>query len=328
MPYQYTFSDAKESDEFKNISGVCGNSDEFKSILNVAMRRLIKRGGWFGSEVLMRFCIYNGCPVLPRQVAALIGTRFCNGEYEIRNHWYEIVGPHCGDGAGFNRTITETGTAPAYSEITGELGKYIRAYPTKLEDVGKTVTLFGFDAGSQPLQEKVGGVWRQGITLVLAAPYAQTSVLVKRITSVVRQATQANILLYEYDTASATQRDLALYGPTETNPRYRKYSIPDFCRIPTGCSTSNGVTLKTMEALVSLNFIPVVSDNDFLAIDDFDAIGLAIQSMRLEEANQDDQAELKMNKAVREMNFTERKMLPGMQTAVRVNATSYLQNPM
>lgn len=327
--YQFTYADAMNSGAFKNVSGLCSNSDEFRDLLNEAMRRLWKRGNWYDSEFLTRFCLYNGCLVLPRHVATMLGFRACNGEYQIRNHWYEIIGPHCCNGLGFSRTITETGTAPTYSEITGTLGKYIRAYPTKLEDVGKTITLFGEDPGSQPLQEKVNGVWQRGVTLKLQAPFVQSSMLIKRISSVVREATQANALLYEYDTVTATQRDLALYEPSETNPSYRRYKIPSFCCIPTGCPTDNGVQLKQVEVLVSLNFIPVLTDNDFLAISDFDAIKQALAAIRLEEANQDEQAEGKWIKAVRELNFTERKMLPGQQTAIRVNPVGrMIENPM
>lgn len=325
--YRYTLSDAVASGAFKNVSGLCSDSVEFKELLNEATRRLWKRGNWFSQEVMVRFCIYNSCLALPRQVATLLGFRSCGGEHPIRNHWYDIVGPHCCEG--LNRTIVETGTGPLYNEISGETGKYIRVYPTKLEDVGKTITLFGTDPDSQPLQEKVGGVWQRGVTLTLQAPYVQSSMLIKRIMSVTRQMTQADILVYEVDADGSNVRDLARYQPSETNPSYRKYRIP-FCSVGSGgnCAEVNGVRLARVEALVSLDFIPLVSDNDFLAIDDFDSIKQALAAIRLEEANQDDAAEGKWVRAVRELNMTERKLLPGMQTAVRVQPTSYLQNPM
>lgn len=330
--YTFTLEDARASDAFKDVSGVCSSSPEFVDLLNRSMRRLMKRGNWFGTEILARFCLYNGCLTLPRYIGTLLGLRFCNGEQRIRNHWYEIVGPHnCATHPGdFSRTTTEIGTTPLFNEITGgNTGKFVRGYVTQLEDVGKTFTLFGEDSNGQPLQQKKAGAWVQGIEFTLVNPYVQTPIRIRRITSVVREMTQANIQLFEYDSVSNTQRPLAVYEPSETNPRYRKYSIPNFACIPTGCPTENGVQLKMAEALVKLAFVPVVAENDFLAIDDFDAIAFMMQAIRLESANQDDQSEGKILKAVREMNFTERDKLPGPQTTVRVNPVGrQISNPM
>lgn len=323
--YRYQLIDARNSLALKSIAGLCTDTDEFVAILNEAMRRLCKRGNWFGMETLVRFCIYNGCLTLPRYVGTLMGVRFCRSRAsEIQNHWYAIIGPRlCEDIFRASSTVTEVGLAPIYNDITGEDGKYIRIFPTKIEDAGKTITLFGSVPGKQPIQQKINGAWQRGYTLTLQSPYVQTPFLVKNIYSVVRQATQANVLMYEFDTASATLRDLALYEPTETNPQYRRYKINNWCAGASGCEDDDGVQWRTVEALVKMEFIPVVNDEDFLAIDDFDALKMAIQSIRLEDANQDEAAEVKMVKAVREMNFRERDKLPGMQTVVRVNPVGH-----
>lgn len=342
MAYTYTLQDAINEGAFGDISGVCPTSDEFKSLLNQAQRRIAKRGNWFGTEMLVNFCIYNGCLVLPRYIGTLMGVRFCDGTNpDILNHWYAIVGP-CDCQFASSHTVTEIGTAPAYNEISGDYGKYIRYYVDKLEDVGKTITIYGIDSNGQPLQELVGGVWQRGITLTAAAPFAQTTAKVRRITSVTREATQANARLYEVDpilydadatplvpdTTEGYMRDLALYEPSETNPRYRKYFIKGFDSISTSCSESDGITLRKVTALVKLQFVPVVSLNDFLMIDDFDAIKLMIRAIRQEDAGNDEGAEALIMKSVREMNFTERDKLPNRTTVVRVNAVGgYLGSP-
>lgn len=328
MPYKLTLQDARDSLALKSISGLCSGSEEFTAILNEAMRRLDRRGSFFDSEQLVRLCVYSGCITWPRYVGTVLGIRPCNcGPMEIRNNWYSIMGPST---CAFRCTHTmhDAGTAPAYNEITGETGKYLRAYITKLEDAGRKMTFFGIDPGNQPLQEKINGVWQQGITLTLQAPYIQSSQLVQRITSVTRETTQANVLVYEYEPAAPnSMTDLALYEPGETNPRYRRSIIKNFCSLPSSCPETDGVRYRTIEALVKLQFIEVLNDRDFLPLDNLDAIKLAIQAIRLEEANQDDAAEIKWVKAIREMNFEDRNKMPGQQTVVRVHATPCMSNP-
>jgi hypothetical protein len=328
MAYTYTLADARNSLPLKNISGVCSTSSEFVALLNEAMERLMDRGNWFDTEWIIRMCAYNGCITWPRYVGTVLGVKFCNmHNSDVRNNWFEIIGPRmCGSQWSPSHTVRDAGTGPTYNDLTGDTGKYIRLYPAKLEDAGKTVTLYGDTTGLQPLQEKVGSVWQRGLTLTLKAPYVQSTVLVRRITSVVRQGTQANVLAYEVDPAAGYLRDIALWEPSETNPRYRKSIVQGFNCLPTACAETDGVRYRTFDALVKLAFIPVVAENDFLAIDNFPALKFAIQAIRLEEANQDETAELKLLKAVDAMNMRDRNKSPSNQMVVRVDPTPYLTN--
>lgn len=329
MSYTLQLRDARNSIQLKNISGLCSDSDEFVSVLNEAMRRLDRRGNFFDRDRLMEFCVYNGCITWPRMVGTVLGVRPCGCDsMDIRNNWYNILGPRNCNNFRAAWVMKDHGTAPAYNDISGEDGKYIRIYPTKREDVGKTVTLFGVDGNGQPLQEKVGNIWRRGVTLTIQAPYIQSSMLIKRISSVVKEATQANIIVYEYESSTGYQRDIALYEPSETHPNYRRSIIDGFCNFPGPLEESNGVRWKKIEALVKLKFVEVSSDEDFLPISNLDAIKFAIQAIKLEEANQDDEAEVKIAKAIRELNFELRDKNPGPQTTVKINPIGrYLANP-
>lgn len=320
MAFTLQLRDARNSLALKSIVGTCTDGEDFRALLNEAMRRLLRRGGWWNTEFLMRLCIYNGCLVWPRIVGTVLGVKTSCGDHPLRNNWYSIIGP-AGCDAICDNTIYDVGTSATYNAISGSDGKYIRVYPTKLEDQNKTITLFGLDSNGQPLQEKVGGVWQRGLTLIMKVPYVQSPILISRIDSVTREQTQANVIMYEYDTTTDTQRDIALYEPTETNPQYRNSKINGYCSIPTGCSEENGIVRKTIQALVKLNFQDVVAEEDFLPIDNIDAIKFALQAIRLEEANQDEAAEIKLMKAVSELNFELRQKLPGNQTTVRVNPT-------
>lgn len=326
MPFTLQLRDAKESLSLKSVSGLCSDSPEWLTMLNEVMRRLLRKGGWWNTEFLMRLCIFNRCVVFPRIVGTVLGARFCTGDYQIRNEWWEIIGARncCPNFVStMPNTFADTGTTAIYRELTGAAeGKYIRFYITKLQDAGKQISLWGTVPGNQPIQQNIDGRWQRGYTLTLQSPYVQTPFLVSRIDSVVKQVTSANVLGYEVDPTTGSLRDIALYEPTETHPMYRKSNITNYCCIPTGCSSvdSNNHILKSMEILAKLNFYEVLNDEDFLPMSNMDAVKFGFQAVRLEEANQDGAAGLKWAEAVAELNMELREKYPGNQTVVRVRS--------
>lgn len=330
MAYQFTLANAREAG-IDNISGVCADSDQFTQWINEVQRRLLKRGGWWGTEWLARFCVYNACITFPRYVGTVLGLRFCGmGNIDVRNNWYTLLRPAgCTTGWSGNVVSADSGTAPTYNNITGDSGKKVRIYLEHGNDAGKTITLFGIDATTKmPLQEERDGVWQPGIRLTLTSPYVETAQLVKRITSVLKDKTQGHLFMFEYNSATTLMRDLARYEPNETNPRYRQSKIHNFCSTPS-CNENDGVSLRTVEAMVKLEFIPVADDNDFLIVDDFDALKLGVHAMRLEEAGDDVGAETKWLKAVRELHHTDRSKQPISQTPVRMELVGRpMSNPM
>lgn len=324
MAFRYQLRDARNSLQIKSVAGLCTDGDEFVALLNEVLERLMDRGGFWETEFLIRICAYNGCLTWPRIVGTVLGIRNpCVGEFDIRNNWYGIIGPHhCGcDNFICDYTMRDNGTSPLRNAITGTSGKQIRYYATKNEDLNKSITLYGIDSNGQPLQEKVNGFWQRGLTIKALNPFGSTgAVLVREISSVTRDASQANMLLFEYDSVSQTQRELAVYEPSETNPRYRRSVIHNFQCVP-GCSESDGVSIRKFDALVKLENVPVVHDLDFLPLDSFPAIKFGFEAIRLEEANQDGAAEVKWAKAIQALNFQDRNKQPENQFTVRVNPT-------
>lgn len=318
MAYQYTLANARTWPELAEVTNVCASTADFAGLLNTAIRRAIKRGNWFGTEHLVRFCVYDCCLALPVYADTLLGVRPCGyAPMQIKNHWYEIMGPSsCWSGMG---TVIETGTSPTFTQIANASGSKIRYHVIKQNDLGKTISLFGSFYGALPLQEKdANNVWQPGLTITSAAPFAQTSQLVRHITSVTRQATESMSYLYEvYDEAAGTLRMLAAYGPNETNPRYRTYKLQG---IPCACSCedANGRRITSVEALVKLAFVPVVAENDFLLIDDPDALAYMIQAIKHGRSNDIAKDRAFMMASVDELNMGDRNKLPKEQTPVNV----------
>jgi len=350
VAYQLQLSNLKQS-TVRTIAGVCADSTQFVQMANEVQRRLLRRGGWFDTEWLVKLCLSNGCVAWPRYVSTVLSARMCDGGVaDVKNKWYSIIGGATGlngSGGGFGYggvdystwgdiVFEDNGTVPTYNRVSGTTGKLIRYYVKYHNDIGKTITLYGKKYGGQPLQHlDADGNWVDGLVITAAAPFATTTVLVTQIDAVVREATQGEARLYEYDADTDLLRDLALYEPNETNPRYRSSKISNWCGVP-GCTkttTVDDVDYQTknasIEVLVKLAHFDLVNDNDFLLIDNLDAFKFGFQAVKLEEMNDEQGAEVKWMKAVRELNLELREKNPDQQIPVFVNVIGgcVLTNP-
>lgn len=318
---QYQLADAKNDLGIKAAAGACSSSADFLHLVNSVTRRLLKRGNFFETEIVLRICVHGCRIVYPSIVSTVLGLRFCGTREQmpIHNKWWSIVGPrNCNAQWSSNIGVRDSNTVPTYREISGNTGKLIRYYVVKNEDIGKTITLYGQKYGGQPLQTKVGDVWEMGETVTAANPFGTSASLVTKIDSVVRQPTQGLAYLYEYDAATDQLRDLAVYYPNETNPRFRSSVIENVCSVPF-CSDENGVKTARVDALVKLEYQPLVNDWDFLLIDNLDAIALGMQAIKLEQAYDMAGAEAMWNAAILELNMEDRNKNPDLQTSITCN---------
>lgn len=296
-----TFRDCKDSDDLRDISGVCPDSSEFASLINSCVRNLMRRGDFEGTLVPLHVCVRNGCLVFPRYVGHVRKLNLCSRELPVENIWYDFINrkdwncglwrSHCHGESG----LMANGQSPAYSDVYGD-GRLIRAYIQAPEDVGKTIRIFGVDNGNQPLRtHNSNGTWSDGWSITLADPYGTTADYVRRIDRVVKDVTQGQVLLYAYNVAGAVLEDLARYDPGETSPSYVRY------KLQTGHCGSGGC-LRSVVALVKLQFIPVKFDTDLVLIGNIDALADMMQSAKLKKAGDLEQATKFRVSAVRELN--------------------------
>ena len=327
MPLQLQLQDARNSQELKNVSGKCSSSAEFVSQINTVTRQLMKRGSWFGTDVVIQMCV-QGCEVtFPRYVHSVLGVKSCGSQIPVKNNWYAIAGAGgCFDGQDSFSKMHDLGMFPCYNEVSGNTGKKIAYHIVKNADVGKTIRIFGTKYGGQPLQEKdASGNWVDGITLTAVAggvtagvpTMAMTTELVTKITHITREATQGMTYLYEYDTATLKLHDLAVYEPNETNPSYRRYKIDGINSMPSYVD-SYGRRMRRIDCLVKLQYVPLINDFDFLLIDDLDALKYGVQALRKDEAGEAEAAEVFWTKSVRELNMGDRSRNPGQTTVTKV----------
>jgi hypothetical protein len=303
-----TFADCKTSTDLLDIASVGPQSDEFASLTNASIRRLMRRGDWEGTVPRIHVCVKNGCLVFPRYVDHVRKVNVCTRHLPVHNPWYDFISQRdwgCGlwrSWTGAEAAITVTGQASGYSDVYGD-GRNIRAYPRTQEDVGKFVRIFGVDNNNQPLRTNNGdGTWSDGVAITLADPYGVASavgvpVLVRRIDRVVKDVTLGQVLLYAWDTVNLVLEDLARYDPGETSPSYTRY------KFNTGsCFTGCCATGQSIVALVKIKFIPVKFDTDLVMIDNLDALAEMFQSLKLRKEGDLDEALKFEASAVRELN--------------------------
>lgn len=315
-----SFKEVKES-TVKRIAGVCVDSPEFADIVNEATRKLIRRGDWVGTMSPIQVCVKQGCLVMPRYVQSIRKLSLCNQPLPVGNLWYRFLnyrqcganwfgsgGRHDGGDPG---VLHSNGEACCYSDIVGD-GRLLRAYPTVLEDLGKTLTIFGVDNYNQPLRTNNGdGTWSDGWTIVLSTPFGSPDAsaspaplaYIRRIDRVVKEKTQGQVRLFAYDPVNNVQEDLAVYDPGETSPTYTRYSLHANQGHMAGTySPACCGSVLSIVALIKVRFIPVEFDTDWCMIENLDALKDEIHSIKLREAgDMKGSLELELS-AVRELN--------------------------
>ena len=320
-----TFAAAKES-RLKRIAGVCTDNAEFKALLNDATRMLMNRGSWWATVQPLQGCVYNNCITWNRYVGTVLAVNVGCQTGHLSNHWYEFMPMEAGMvshyracNCGGTINVVADGMSPVYRQIECNQEMYIRAYIDRNTDVGKTITLFGINNNGQPIRSlRDDGTYQDGVILTFAKPYVSTSFPVRKITKVIKDTTDGNITLWQYDATNDVLLDMATYEPGETAPSYRHSKIMGY-RAGCNCSGTCG-GLTRIQALVKLEFVPVVYDTDLVLIENVDALATAMQSIKASDAYDPKTAEAEMARAVHELNLELSNRFPIDQIPVIVNA--------
>lgn len=305
-----TLGDCKNPDNrIDQITGSCGNTVEFLSLINSASRRGSNRGDFNNTFVPIYVCVYQGCVVWPRYVKQVRRINVCSHALPIHNSWYQFLPANqqqCGWGQwrGPEVGFSFNGQTSVLQDILGD-GRYVRAYARNPADFGKTVTIFGIDNDGWPLKHDDGsGNLVPGQVITLADPFGSTSTTVRRIDYVVKDETQDFVDVYAYNPATDLLEELAHYAPGETTPTYTRSKLgitwPTSCTpgaTPNCCGTKRGIL-----AMVKLRYIPAKYDTDLILIDNVDALKKMIMSIKAEEAGNFQQAKQWETDAIHELN--------------------------
>lgn len=281
--------------------------------LNECLERFSHMALWDRLIARYQICVNQACITWPRSIMTLEVVDICKQPVPVHNGWFEFLenGPgriSIGSCSGTSNGGCSTEMSVGYGAIDRGRGfamfddptvaSKIRLYPQLAGDVGKTVTIRGFDSNGQQVLTNAGST--VGEVLTLALPFVDSSTTWCRqvFREVIKQVTLGHVKAYSYDAtlpvppASPGPNDtpllaLADWEPDETLPDYRRSFIPSLslnCGGTCGCSdSSNGCDKTTVTVMAKLNHIPVTSDLDFLPFSSVSALKLGMLSVMLEE---------------------------------------------
>lgn len=311
----------KQSSRINRVAGGCPGSDDWLDLLNDSVRTLMNRGEWAATVQKITACIYSNCITWPRGVSTPLAINTCNDSIPLVNHWYSFDQPthldfkNCQSGCCGRVTGIQGEPSPVFNPIScasGNTGVYLRFYPTEPTDVGKTITVFGIDSNSEELRSQYpDGTYQPGIITELTLPYATMPAAdrnvntMRHVTRILKDETDGPVYAYQYDAVNDVMLDLARYESSETNPWYQT------TKLNAGyCGASSAACPKKITALVKLEFIPAVNDNDIVGIDNLDAIAMMMQAIKLGDAYDPAQKRAMEAEAVRELNLELRRRYP------------------
>lgn len=305
MSQRLLVADLRNDSKYRvaTVLGVCPTDDRILAWANAAQEALLNQGRFWGSVTEAQFCVTNGCLVWPREVATIEQVAVCGQPVSYTNGWYPYTRllanlqqcRQCGHdtgsarggcSCGFLQMREKPGFAVSYASVLGS-NKVIRTYVMDPSDEGKTLIFQGYDEDGTWVRTQVDGEWIDGEQVTLPNPaviaYVDTVTVWKAgaPTGVIKDPTNQRVLVYSFDTTTSTERALAVYQPSETRPMYRQSFLPSFDQIKCcGCSEDDE-NLRTVTALVSLQHVPLESDNDFLIFQNVGAFKMAMQAAKL-----------------------------------------------
>lgn len=285
-----TLADIRQSD-LPNTVGLCaGDLPQIAAIVNRATQRLLHAGGengFWGCWQRVAFVVSIASPsiTLPRSLARAVNMDVCKTPIRIQNEWYEFLpggiglqvpstaADWCGTLEGYDR-----GTVPTMTDLTAT-NQRLRIYASDPRDVtgGAKLLITGLDANGLQIYSTLGADNVNGFTLTCANPFATTAFIVTAVQSIQKDITFGDITLKQVDATTGAEVTLARFGPTETNPAYRRYLIT---KLPGSCCCATQGGIVTVTALCKLQFVPVYLDTDQLLIGNIEALIEECQAIR------------------------------------------------
>jgi hypothetical protein len=320
------------------VEGVCRDSAKVAALVNEAESRLLNRPDKpVGSSVMVRFCIgTSNCLTWPRQVSTIEAYAVCSTPGVIRPPYFQFIGWPNGPGIlGPNsfpgNSLIDAGTACTFDQVRSNSTdtRRISAVASNVADVGKKITVRYIDSNGQRVYTSIDGVVQEGEQLTLVAPPGVANTA-RNVASgspyhVVKEVTQYPVYLYEVDSTGGlpypVTKMLAQYEPSEELPIYRKSNIPGLTQQGAceGAEDNDCTENKQLTALVKLQHVPVVVDNDPLVIGNLAALKLMVMAILREEQNRLDESAIFESKARAEIDGELSSYLgDGLTTTIRM----------
>lgn len=254
---------------------VSSTDPRFYSIVNQATQRVLWRGKYWGTMATYRIAVTSQIMALPPYLDTVEAAAVSLNPIPIRDFLYQFL--HNGWGVRDTTIASGTGVWEALYQ-----GNFPTALPIATagvltakcdlaSDVGKTVTILGYDDNGNWIRTNPGGVWQDGENVLLAQGAGTNTVNKYSIVSAIQAPSTLNGQWWLYVATVL----LGNYQYWDTKPSWKRYLIPFVD------STNTFVDVAGKKA-----FIPVSKPTDYLAVGNVHAVKLACMAVRAEEETQ------------------------------------------
>lgn len=276
------------------LSRYAGANNSFTERLNLAVARLFQSGNWRFTKERVTFSVFldsqnRAMITLPKKyVTALAGVflQTCNQDgwvygwpLPVQNGWYSysIDGPGFVPDARYNWQggfVPEEGWFTTYRDWTTPM--FLRLKFAAVEANGLIFNIRG-NLNGQPVYTGAGASTIQGENLTTAGATTLTtsSQFSEPPYEISKPSTYGRVSLYTWD--GVTETLVAIYDPTETLPKWRRYRVP-------GCTAWTEAAPGQFLAVCKRGYVPVANDNDEVIPGNIGALRFALESLLKEDA--------------------------------------------
>lgn len=261
------WADAKSSRGFGN----CDPATLYSAISDSVRVLANKVREWDWMIGTMTICAEDGYLTLPRDVETPLAINVDGSPAWSRDKWFvhHINGPGCGTMIDcFNKFWDEVEDVCTFRQPPN--GTYLLGVPEEASDEGKQMLVYGYDIMDKELYHTDGGgkiVKGVRVPITAAAiPAFIDTVIIKKVTRVVKGETDGGVHLWAVDPMGAEESVLiGYYYPDEVEPKYRQI------RVKAGGEVMMTYRRKTMD---------VKTQNDWIPFESKLALLLMLQSLR------------------------------------------------
>jgi len=279
----------------------CNASDTPKlcGYINEAQERLVKAGGesgWWGTWARMVWNVDKNDPYIttPREVARIIDIDMCRKPIRIQNEFFEFLEFGYGlqrqfigtSGCTINRCcqfceVYDRGRVITPVDLPA--GNKLRVYLTNVQDIKKRLFYSGKDSNGNIIETVDNGIRTNGAFISFDTPFADGVYSINELSGLEKDDTLGAIQLVGVNTSTGVETTLIRLQATERNPAYRRYFLNG---LPPQCpDCDSSTTTIQLQGIVKLEYLPVVSDTDFLLIQNIPALKNAMQAVRYGEVD-------------------------------------------
>lgn len=277
-------------DDIARVSDAC----------NTAQRRLLlakesSDEGWWGTWAEVLFAPSRTAPyvTLPRSVARIEVAAACNRPIPVNNQFYEYL--QFGNGrlpktcalrhaacltAAYTRNNVVSFVDPPTSTF------YLQAFALDPADVqaGKRVLFQGLDTQGEIIYSQDAANLVTGEYVTLSTPFAQSTNIFTRLNGIQKDVTSGHVQIMSVDASTGASTLILTMEPGEEVASYRRYY---FDQLPFSCCSTTAPSAipqaVAVTSIVKLELVPALVDQDYLLIQNLEALIEEAQSARFSE---------------------------------------------